>query len=247
MVIVSEFPNLIVVLVEPETPGNVGFTSRVLANFGVSKLRIVGVDPRYDEEAQIFAVHANDILQSAEIYKTLDEALEDVHAAWAATARIGKNHNVTRAAVPLPNIPNPKTFDANAALVFGRESNGLTNDEISLCDLIFTIPASDEYNSLNLSHAVAVTLYHVFSNYAEEEPPKPTDATPATRQQREIVNEFFERAIDCLDMHDYRRPIAKQVFRNLLGRAYMTGREVATMTGVVRKFMELACKKSGDS
>lgn len=242
-----EFPNLIVVLVEPETPGNVGFTSRVLANFGVSRLRIVGVDPRYDEEAQIFAVHANNILESAEIYDTLDAALEDVHIAWAATARIGKNHNVTRAAVPLPDIPDPKSLDADVALVFGRESNGLTNDEVSLCDLIFTIPTSDEYGSLNLSHAVAVTLYHLFNHYAEQDPPKPTEATPATRHQREIVNEFFEKAIDCLDMHDYRKPIAKQVFRNLLGRAYMTGREVATMTGFIRKFMDLACKEGQDS
>lgn len=237
----SEFPNIVVVLVEPETPGNVGFTSRVLANFGVSKLRIVGVDPRNDDEAQIFAVNAKDVLESAQIYETLDTALEDIHVAWAATARIGKNHNVTRAAVPLPDIPNPKTLDANVALVFGRESNGLTNDEISLCELIFTIPTSEEYSSLNLSHAVAVTLYHIFNNYAEEEPPGPSDATPATRQQREIVNKFFEKAIDCTDIQDYRRPIAKQVFRNLLGRAYMTGREVATLTGIIRKFKELAC------
>jgi TrmH family RNA methyltransferase len=133
--------------------------------------------------------------------------------------------------------------DGQVALVFGREDVGLTNEEVTLCDLVFTIPASKEYPSMNLSHAIAVTLYELFNKYGSEEPPEPTEAKPATREDREIVYGFFDEVVDDLDLKDYRKPIAKQVFRNLLGRAYMTGREVTTLTGVVRKLRDLVRKK----
>ncbi|MHA2377696.1 MAG: RNA methyltransferase [Candidatus Thorarchaeota archaeon] len=231
--------NLTVVLVEPQILGNVGFAARVLANFGVESYRIVGEDPRHDHYAQMFSARASDILESAQVFPDLESALSDVHASWAATARIGRNHSVTRAAVPLTDLPNPMVVNGRVALVFGREDAGLTNEEVALCDLVFTIPVAKGYPSMNLSHAVAVTLYELFKKYASKGPPEPTEAKPATREDREIVYQFFDEIVDELDIKDYRRPIAKQVFRNLLGRAYMTGREVATLTGVVRKLRDL--------
>jgi tRNA/rRNA methyltransferase len=234
-----EFPNLTVVLVEPESPGNVGFTARVLANFGVAKLRIVGPDPREDYQARIFSVHAHHILDSALIFENLGSAIDDTDVAWAATARSGGNHSVTRAVVPLHELPNPTLLDGKIALVFGRESSGLTNEEIGLCDLSFTIPTSEEYPSMNLSHAVSVVLYHLFSKYGLEKMQTRSKARPATRKERDQVLVFLDDMIDHLDLKDYRRPIAKQIFRNLLGRAYLTGREVATLTGVASKLNKL--------
>ncbi|UCH05198.1 MAG: RNA methyltransferase [Candidatus Thorarchaeota archaeon] len=236
--------NLTVVLVEPQTPGNVGFAARVLANFGVNSYRIVGNDPRHDDYAQVFSARASDILDSAQIFPDLKSALSDMHASWAATARVGRNHSVTRAAVPLPDLPDPMAVDGRVALVFGREDAGLTNEEVALCDLVFTIPVAKGYPSMNLSHAIAVTLYELFKKYAPKGPPEHTEAKPATREEREIVYQFFDEMVDELDIKEYRRPIAKQVFRNLLGRAYMTGREVATLTGIVRKLRDLV-RRSG--
>ena len=234
-----EFPNLVVVLVGPENPGNVGFVTRTLANFGVQELRIVGEDHRQDQFAQMFAVHAHKILDNAGIFADLGSALDDIDLAWAATARAGRNHSVTRALVPLAELPDPNALEGRIALVFGRESTGLFNDEMELCDLAFTIPASKEYPSLNLSHAVSVVLYHLFSKYAPEEPRQSSEARAATYQEREQVYKFFDDVVDHLRLKEHRIPIAKQVFRNLLGRAYMTGREVATLTGVVRRISEL--------
>jgi tRNA/rRNA methyltransferase len=234
-----EFPNLIVVLVGPENPGNVGFVTRALANFGVQELRIVGEDHRQDQFAQMFSVHAHEILDNAGIFDNLGSALADIDLTWAATARGGKNHSVTRALMPLSELPDPNSLDGRIALVFGRESTGLFNEEMALCDLAFTIPASNEYPSLNLSHAVSIVLYHLFSKYAPEKPRQPFEARVATYQEREQVYKFFDGVVDQLNLKEHRIPIAKQVFRNLLGRAYMTGREVATLTGVVRRISEL--------
>lgn len=234
------FPNIVIVLVGPETPGNVGFAARAMANFGANRLRIVGNDVRNDQYAQIYAVRASEILDNAEVYPDLMSALEDVEAAWAATARKGSNHSVTRAVIPLEDLPNPKSLPATVAIVFGRESVGLTNDELSLCDIAFAIPTSLDYSSMNLSHAIAVTMYELYRKYADKPERRPTDLRPATKQEREQVAIFMDELIDRTRIKDFRKPIAKQVFRNLLNRAYMSGREIATLTGVVRKVMELA-------
>jgi len=234
-----EFPNLVVILVGPENPGNIGFVSRALANFGVNELRMVGEDHRQDQFAQMFSVHAHDILDNASVYDDLGSALADIDLAWAATARAGRNHSVTRALVPLAELPDPNSLEGRTALVFGRESTGLFNEEMELCDLAFTVPTSKEYPSLNLSHAVSIVLYHLFSRYAPEAPRQRSEARAATYQERQQVYTFFDDVVDQLNLKEHRIPIAKQVFRNLLGRAYMTGREVATLTGVVRRISEL--------
>ena len=234
-----EFPNLVVILVGPENPGNVGFVTRALANFGVRELRIVGEDPRQDQFAQMFSVHAHNILDNAGIFEDLGSALAGIDLAWAATARAGRNHSVTRALVPLAELPDPNSLEGRIALVFGRESTGLFNDEMEQCDLAFIIPTSKEYPSLNLSHAVSVVLHHLFSTYAPEEPRLPSEARAATYPEREQVYRFFDDVVDQLRLKEHRIPIAKQVFRNLLGRAYMTGREVSTLTGVVRRISEV--------
>ena len=228
-----------VVLVDPQNPGNVGFIARVMANFGVTNLRIVGEDIRYDPQAQIFSVHAADVLEGAGVYDNLEGALEDIDAVWVSTARTGSNHSVTRVLVPLQELPDPNSLNGKVALVFGRESTGLTNEEIAMCDLTFTIPAMKSYRSLNLSHAVAVVLYQLYTDYAPKESRIPTEQRAATFDEREQVCIFFDELVELTTIKDFRKPIAKQVFRNLLGRAYMTGREIATLTGTVRKIKQL--------
>ena len=127
-------------------------------------------------------MHALQVLESAEVFESLDDALNDVQNAWASSARAGRNHSVTRALVPLHALPDPTTYDEPIALVFGRESSGLTNEEVDLCSLGFNIPTSREYQSMNLSHAVGVTLYHLYTSYAPEEPRQPTEARVSTRE-----------------------------------------------------------------
>ena len=233
------FPNIVIVLVEPETTGNVGFAARSMANFGVTRLRIVGSDPRMDQYAQMFAVRAWPILEGAEIFDDLESALADIEASWAATARSGSNHSVTRAPVPIRELPDPTKIPSQVALVFGRESNGLYNHELALCDFSFTIPTSKDYPSMNLSHAITVTLYELYTKYAPKPEKRPTDIRAATREEREQAAVFFDELIESTRIKEFRKPIAKQVFRNLVNRAFMTGREIATLTGTVRKIMEV--------
>ncbi|MEM2142624.1 MAG: RNA methyltransferase [Candidatus Thorarchaeota archaeon] len=233
---------LIVVLVEPETPGNVGFVARAMANFGVKRLRIVGRDLRNNDEAQKFAMHAGEILDRAEVFSGLDSALEGVPASWATTARTGGTHSVVRAPVPMDRIPDMGTVSGDIAIVFGREGSGLTNEELALCDLAFRIPVSPEYPSMNLSHAVSVVLYDLYRRYGICGNMQVPRARPATRSEKDQASMFFSDVIDRIPIPAHRKPIAKRVFKNIIGRAYVTGREITTMTGVIREIRDLLCR-----
>ncbi|NWF96421.1 MAG: TrmJ/YjtD family RNA methyltransferase [Candidatus Thorarchaeota archaeon] len=229
--------NIVVVLVEPESPGNVGFAARAMVNFGVKRMRIVGVDPRHEEQARVFSKHAVEVLDTAEIFPDLRSALTGVLVSWAATARSGGPNSVSRVVVPLDQLPDPTRFAGDVALVFGRESSGLKNEEVDLCDLAFTIPVSGEYPSMNLSHAIAVVLYDFFTRYANREPAR-TRARPATREQRERATMYFSDAVDRLLLREHRKGIAKRVFINLLGRVFLSAREAMTLIGTMRKIRD---------
>ena len=92
---------------------------------------------------------------------------------------------------------------------------------------------------MNLSHAITVTLYELYTKYAPKPEKRPTDIRAATREEREQAALFFDEMIEATRIKEFRKPIAKQVFRNLVNRAFMTGREIATLTCTIRKIMEV--------
>lgn len=156
-----------VVLVRPEQGVNVGSSARALANMGIKgEFRIVGDASIIDERAQAAAVHAAPQLSQIKYFPTLAEALgpaRKTRLTIAATARIGSAHR------PHPLWVRPAMERAIGKLqqaeidelvfVFGPESDGLKNEDVELCDWVVTIPATDDYRSLNLSQALLVFCY----------------------------------------------------------------------------------------
>jgi TrmH family RNA methyltransferase len=157
-----------VILVNPKYSGNVGSIARVMMNFGFEELRIVGDKNIINNEAYMMAVHAREILDNAKFYKTFDEAIEDLDFVIATSGARGGDRNLKR--VPItPKELADKILEVkgNVGIVFGREDDGLRNDEIDKCDLLVSIPTSEKYPIMNLSHAVAVILYEVYAKNAE--------------------------------------------------------------------------------
>ena len=161
-------PPLVVVLVEPVGPINVGSVARLCANFAVSQLRLVS--PRCDpqaEEAVRMAVHGKALLSQATIHPSLLEAVQDCRRTVATCGRIDHGEIPLHlpedgltwliAPVPLSSTPDRSPL----AVVFGREDRGLTNDELRLCQRVVTLHSTPGYPSLNLSHAVAVVLHEL--------------------------------------------------------------------------------------
>ncbi len=150
---------LAIVLVSPQGPANIGAAARAMKNFGLTDLRLVDPVPFLNDEAYTWACDAKDLLHSAKVCQSLDEALADLAFAAAFTRRFGrsrKRHVTIEEAGP--TIAS-RASDGGTALVFGREDAGLTNEEVARCDMTVRIPTSDEFPSINLAQSVLLACY----------------------------------------------------------------------------------------
>ncbi|MBI5759902.1 MAG: RNA methyltransferase [Planctomycetales bacterium] len=155
--------NIRIVLVQPESPGNVGAVARALKTMGLSELVLVApiCDPRSDH-AVALAHNATNVLAAARIVPTLEQALSDTTFSVATTNRIRCQNAPFLTPRQLAPDLLAKSVSHPAAIVFGRESSGLTNAEASLCSIQSTVPAATDVPSLNLAQAVMIYVYELF-------------------------------------------------------------------------------------
>lgn len=156
--------NIFFILVAPAVPENIGAAARAIKTMGFSKLRLVNPCDHLCEKARTLAHASNDILENAEVFNSLQNALHDIDFAVATSAKI---RNIKNDYYPCNDLPelllNKKNAIHNIAIVFGCEESGLTNSEIQLCDIISYIPLKNKYPSLNLAQAVMVYAYSLSS------------------------------------------------------------------------------------
>ena len=167
--------NILFILVEPAVPGNVGAAARAIKTMGFSQLRLVNPCDYLSMEAKILAHASTEILEGAEVFQTLDEALKDLDLSIASTAKVKDARLEYHRNTELPDIIKAKGKAVKrTGVVFGREEYGLSNEEIRMCDIASSIPLKQSYPSLNLSQAVmlyAYTLAELAGNRKEQKPP----------------------------------------------------------------------------
>jgi len=150
------------ILVEPAVPENVGAAARAIKTMGFSSLRLVNTKAHQDEKASWLAHASNEILETAQLYNTLEEATKDIDWIIGTSA---KKRRVNEDYYPSHEINNLIKAKANSiqnlAIIFGREESGLRNDELKLCDIITSIPMKTTYPSLNLAQSVMIYAYTV--------------------------------------------------------------------------------------
>ncbi len=172
-----------IVLVEPQTPANVGFTARVLANFGLDDCRLLGGCGWRGTEAERTGAPAREVLEAVVEVDTLTDALAGTTHVVGFTARSGRHRRVLDL-TELPTIAADWGDDVRPVFLFGREDRGLEAEETEACGHLVRIPTAG-LHSLNLSHAVAVALYEWFRLPASPEPgPAWSDARPPCRPPR---------------------------------------------------------------
>jgi len=224
--------NISVVFVEPETPGNIGFIARTMKNFGLKKLILIN-PCKLDEEAYLHAMHATDILENSLTFKSLDDMLDKLPVDFlvGTTGIPGGSYKLER--LPLRPEQFAKALNTNAkiAILFGREGNGLTNKEISECDIIVSIPTSQEYPIMNVSHAAAIIFYEIF----KKRDYKPKGIEEASGLEKKLLLSDMKDIISSLGLPDHKKKVAIRAFKNLIGRAFITGREAHTLKGILRR------------
>lgn len=153
-----------IVLVSPARAENVGAAARAMKTMGFTDLRIVDSDVYLQEGARRVAHGAGDVLDNIKTYSSLADALTDVSFTVATTARSrAKFHYYATPAELLPLLAEKSAWLSSAALVFGREDSGLTNEELALADILTGVPMVADYPSLNLGQAVMVYCYQLAS------------------------------------------------------------------------------------
>ncbi len=154
------------ILASPKHAGNVGSIARALKTTGFSHLRIVAPECDYmAKEAQWMAHGSKDILEKAQGFEVLSEAISDLDFVVGTTVRQRYTTFDYKELKDLPGIiANQAYYAKKIGIVFGNESSGLSNDELKLCDVVSTIPLAVTYPSLNLSQAVMIYAYELSQN-----------------------------------------------------------------------------------
>ena len=238
--------NLYVVLVEPSKPQNLGSIARVMMNFGFQKLILM--NPKLDlsnPEIKIVARRANHIINQSQLVTDINEIREQFNFLIGTTARVGSDYNLTRIALVPEQLPKEVVDYEKLALIFGREQDGLRNDEIALCDLLITIPTHSSYPVMNLSHAATIILYSMFlkfhQSFNKDQNNRPKYRT-ASYEEKQRVIAYYEKLISTSKYHPEIYHVALKAFSNLLSRNFVTGRELTTLMGVF-KWIELNLQK----
>lgn len=222
-----------IVFVEPESPGNIGFLARTMKNFGFRDL--VLINPcKLENEAYYQAMHAKELIWNHKAYDSLQEFIETekIDFTIGTTRMAGGSYNVSRIAVTPENFAKSLNFNAKTAIVFGREGNGLSNEEVSLCDVIVTIPTDENYPVLNISHAAAIILYEIFKR--EKKYPR-EELEAATKPEKELLIEEMDNLIKYTGYPPHKMKTSSTVFRRIIGRSFIAGREAHTLIGTLRR------------
>ncbi len=245
-IIIMSLEHCRVVLIETHYPGNLGATARVMRNFGLRDLVLVSpIADRNERNARQMSTHGESILTNARIVTNLSEAINDCVLVVGTSGKSGGLYRQQNMGTPpeiMPRVVETLAQDLPAAILFGPEPNGLSNEIVTRCHYLIRIPTADEYASLNLAQAVAVCLYELHTamlagrasdGLAAEDP---SLARPANSEAQEHM--FGQLQAALVEIHfvygDKAEPLMHAI-RHLLGKARLTEMEVKVLLGLARQ------------
>ncbi|MCC4231953.1 TrmJ/YjtD family RNA methyltransferase [Sphingobium soli] len=227
-------PTPIIVLVRPQLGENIGKAARAMLNFGLTEMRLVSPrDGWPNPDAGPAAAGADVVLDGAQVYETLADAVADCAHVYATTVR---KRGVTKPVVT-PDEAAREIHGATgrSAYVFGPERSGLETDDVALARKILTVPINPEFGSLNLAQAVILCAYE-WSKQAALTQPTVTDlGEPAAQDELEGMIGQFETLLEHAGYFfpPDRAPATKRTLRNLLTKPGWNHLEVRTLRGVL--------------
>ncbi|HZR63122.1 MAG TPA: TrmJ/YjtD family RNA methyltransferase [Xanthobacteraceae bacterium] len=232
-------PGPVIVLVEPQLGENIGAAARAMANFGLTRLRLVNPRQRWpNDKAHIMAAGADRILDEAVLFDALPAALADCSFVLATTARAhDQAKRVIGAAEAAREIAPRLDAGETVAIMFGRERNGLENDEVALADRIVTLPVNPAFASLNLAQAIVIVAYEWFKLESGEKLPfaMPEKSPPAPKEQLLAFFASLERELEHVEF--FRPPDKRETMqinlRNIFTRMQPTQQDIQTLHGVI--------------
>ena len=214
---------------------NLGYIARVMKNFNIHDLHLVNVKPAIITDALKYCAHGCEIILKAKKTENLQKAIDKAELVVGTTAITAKSKNnlLRRTISPLEFTELYYNRKGTVALLLGRESTGLTNEELKYCDSLVNISANPIYPTLNVSHTAAILFYQIYSGkYIKK-------IKTASRNDRDIICKVYSQLCRVTKIPDHRKKIAEQALRNLLARSSPTSREITVLISPLRRALHL--------
>ena len=227
-------PKPVIVLVRPQLGENIGKAARAMLNFGLTEMRLVTPrDGWPNPSAGPAAAGANEILEEAEVFESLAEAVSDCTNVYATTVR---KRGVTKPVVnPEEAAREIYAEPGRSAFVFGPERSGLETEDVAVARSILTVPINPQFGSLNLAQAVILCAYEWSKGAGLAQPTQEDVLPPAPQDELEGLIGHFERLLEDKNYFwpETRAEANRLTLRNLLTKPAWNHLEVRTMRGVL--------------
>lgn len=243
----NQLSRFVVAIVEPEFGINLGYLARTAANFGMKDLIVIsriGLQKNELAQAELFSAHGRNLIERMNYLPSMNSLKQKYKTLIGTTAiEARRKSNLTRTNLS-PEECSRRVFERldkkeGACFVFGRDTTGLTNEELRKCDYNLTIRTRSNYNTLNVSHAAAIVFY-VFANQAVRSSPpqsRPGNGGPAPsgRKERDRAIALLLRLAQDSDFKGYKQDLLRESLERLLNRANPSLREIYLLMGLASK------------
>jgi TrmH family RNA methyltransferase len=227
--------HLRIILVRPQSPGNIGAVARAMQNMGLQRLVLVAPERFPHPEARMMACDAVGLLHQARIVPTLAEAIASCHWLVGTSARRRQYRKPPLSPGALAQKLPALCQQYHVGIVFGPEDAGLTSDELDLCHDLLVIPTAPHATSLNLAQAVMVVCYAVAQQHV---PPAPASSVPPLAPVAD-VEAMYQHLQAAFNVYGFPGPFAVERvligLRRILERTGLERRDVALLRGVARQ------------
>ena len=224
----------LIVLVRPQLGQNIGKAARAMLNFGLTEMRLVAPrDGWPNPEAGPAASGADIVLEQAQVFETVAEAIADCSHVYATTVR---KRGVTKPVVtPVEAAAEIHAATARSAILFGPERSGLETDDVAVARSILTVPINPEFGSLNLAQAVILVAYEWSKRQALAQPPAVDLDPPASQFELDGMIDQFDAALEGAGYFfpPDKMPTTKRMIRTLLTKPAWNAQEVRTLRGML--------------
>jgi tRNA/rRNA methyltransferase len=234
------FNNISFILHQPQLSENVGASARAMKNFKFKKLIIVKPKPIFpNDKILATSVGAKDLIVNAKVYESLEQAVKKADYVIAASARF-RNKNIKHIKL---NDLKKIDFNKKVAFLFGSESSGLSNNEISYANCTMQIPTNPDFKSLNLSHSVIIVA-HTVANIISLKGAKYSKSKKVTPASKKDVQAMTNLCIKKLEEKSFfkpleKRPIMLENLRSIFSKMELSEKEIRILSSV---FASLAKK-----
>jgi len=234
----------VIVLVRPQLGENIGKAARAMLNFGLAEMRLVAPrDGWPNPSAGPAAAGADKILEKAQVFDSLAEAVADCPHVYATTVR---KRGLTKPVVtPEEAAREIRAAAGRSAIVFGPERSGLETDDVALARAILTVPVNPDFGSLNLAQAVILCAYEWSKTQALAIPTVEDLLPPAPQEELEAMILHFDRMLVAKGYFfpESRAAATRRTLRNMLTKPGWNHLEVRTMRGILSALEKPARKR----